>query len=231
MDSKSTLPEGFVYVKDLIPEVIEYLRYGTTENFVGKVVNGYVRTDRCVMTKISAEALRIICDKLGKDGYQLVIYDTYRPQRAVDHFIEWAKDMKDVKTQESYYPLLSKEEIFEKGYVAKQSGHSRGSTLDVGLLKIGDKLKDITVIKRKFKNGREYNYLDDGTVDMGTSWDFLDESSHYENDLVSDEITQRRMYLRGLFEEEGFKITHREWWHFRYLEEPFPETYFDFVVQ
>lgn len=229
--TKFELPKDFVFVKELIPDVVEHLRYGTEENFVGRVIEGYKRTDGAVLTRLAAESLSRISKKLNADGYKLVIYDTYRPQRAVNNFIEWAEVVSDAAKKDLYYPLVDKKDVFEKGYVAKRSGHSRGSTVDIGLLEVGKTLQPVKVIQRKFKNGREYNYLDDGTVDMGTSWDFLDVSSHYENDLVDEEITKRRLYLRGLFEEEGWKITPREWWHFTYINEPFPDTYFDFVVE
>ena len=165
---KDPLPEGFVYIKDEIPNCIENLRYATKYNFTGRPIDGYPPDVKAVLTKVACDELKKINQKLNDDGYIMVIYDTYRPQRAVSDFYEWVQDPKDIVNKEYYYPRFDKPTIFEKGYLQKKSGHTRGSTVDIGLLEKGKSLKDIEVVKKKFKDGTEYSYLDDGTVDFGT---------------------------------------------------------------
>lgn len=223
---KSRLPKGFVYLSDVDPTIIESVRYGTHENFLGRPVAGYHSNSKIVMTKKAAVALSAVQKEVAKDGYGLVVYDAYRPQKAVAHFVRWGEDVADDKKKKEYYPYLKKKDVFAFRYLAKKSVHSRGSTVDLTLIKKGNKLKSVKISERPLSDGRKVLYLDDGTVDMGTSFDFLDKASHGTSDLVSPEIQKMRNYLKGKM--SNFKVSEREWWHFTLIDEPFPKTYFDF---
>ena len=226
----SELPEGFVYLDTVISTHVEWLRYSGTENFLGRPVRGY-NGDRIICTKECALALERVHHRVQRDGYVLVVYDAFRPQRAVDNFAEWSTDLSDQGQKAKYYPFVDKARVFELGYVALKSGHSRGSTVDVTLLKVCETLrKDVTLSERVFSDGRTLPFLDDNTVDMGTSFDLFDEASHHDSSLVTAEQLQRRNYLRDVMLVEGFQALQDEWWHYTLNNEPFPETYFDFDI-
>jgi D-alanyl-D-alanine dipeptidase len=226
-----TLPENFVYIDDIIPSVRLSPRYAENNNFVGKPIEGY-NSKRLVLSIPAAEALKKAQEHFQKEGYSLVVYDAYRPQRAVHHFMRWSKDIDDQKMKNQYYPRMEKEKVFELGYVAEKSGHSRGSTLDVSIIPTGQLLHELNYSTRTLADGFDVPFLDDGTVDMGSSFDLFDIASHYESSLLitSEQQTCRR-YLKEVLERYGFKNYAEEWWHFTLNNEPFKDTYFDFVVQ
>jgi D-alanyl-D-alanine dipeptidase len=224
------LPKDFVYLKDIEPTIIENLRYFSNENFMGRKIDGY-KANRVILTSEAAIALVKIQQELLKNGYSLVIYDAYRPQRAVDFFMKWSKDSNDQVAKEKYYPDINKADVFKLGYVAEKSGHSRGSTVDLSIIRIGDSLKPITFQKRQLKNGSIIPFLDDGSVDMSSSFDLFGEASHHDSNLIETEFLARRNYLRGIMKKNGFNDYPEEWWHYTLKNEPFPDTYFDFVVE
>ncbi|RYE06565.1 MAG: peptidase M15 [Rickettsiaceae bacterium] len=224
------LPEGFVYLKDIDPTIIENLRYCESENFVGQKIKGY-EANKVIITQAAAVNLAKVQKELLAEGYSLVIYDGYRPQKAVDHFIKWSQDSKDQINKKKYYPRVNKGDVFDLGYVAKKSGHSRGSTLDLTIIKSNSTLKKITTNDRKLLNNQIVLYLDDGTVDMGTSFDLFDEASHHDGILIKQEYLDMRNYLRTVMNRNGFKEHAKEWWHYTLDQEPFPDTYFDFDVK
>lgn len=226
---QSAIPKGFVYLHDVDPTIIQSIRYATAENFLGCPVVGYNSDSKVVMTKKAALALAVVQKEVAKDGYELVVYDAYRPQKAVDHFVYWGKDISDQKKKKEYYPYLEKKDVFALKYVAAKSGHSRGSTVDLTLIKKGNKVKPVEISERILSDGRKVLYLDDGTVDMGTSFDFLDKASHGTSNLVSPEIQKMRNCLKRKM--SAFKVSEREWWHFTLISEPFPTTYFDFEFE
>ena len=202
------LPEGFVHVSDLIPDCIEQMRYAGENNFVGAVVDGYL-APRAILTEQAAQALVIAARLAREKGYRLLIFDAYRPQTAVDHFVRWAHDPDDVKMQAYYYPEIpSKPDILKKGYVAVRSGHSRGSTVDLTLAD------------------------EDGTpIPMGTDFDwFGPRAAHGAKGLTREEQANRKL-LRSIMEKAGFRPYQAEWWHYTLKNEPYPGTYFDFPVQ
>ncbi len=204
---EEALPEGFVHVRDLIPDCIEQMRYAGEENFVGVPVDGYL-APRAVLTREAAQALAKAAALAREKGYRLLIFDAYRPQRAVDHFLRWAADPADTKKREHYYPdITDKGDILKKGYVAARSGHSRGSTVDLTLA------------------------LEDGTpLAMGTDFDwFGPRAAHGAKGLTGEEKANRRL-LRSIMEKAGFKAYQAEWWHYTLQNEPYPGTYFDFPV-
>ncbi len=221
------LPDGFVYLSDVDPSIIQSMRYCSTENFVGRVLPGY-KKPRAILTKRAAEALSKVQKELLKEDYSLVVYEAYRPQKAVDLFIVWANDVADQKMKAQYYPNIDKRRVFELGYVGVKSGHSRGSTVDLTIIKVGQKIKTPEFSVRKI-GGRDIPFLDDGTVDMGSSFDFFGEESHDNSPLIPEPYAGRRVYLREKM-MKYFKIFPEEWWHFTLKDESFPATYFDFDV-
>ena len=226
--------QGFVYLHEVDPTILVSLRYHSNENFVGKPVDGY-KGSAVILTKQTAEALKKVQETVKKDGYCLVIYDAYRPQQAVNHFMLWSEDVKDQGKKTQYYPRVNKADVFELGYIAKRSGHSRGSTVDLTLIKDGEKLHEVIEKPRTLLDGYTITFLDDGTLDMGSSFDLFDVASHFENNVVAKHYKTLRTYLKNTMEKHGFKNYAEEWWHFTLKSEPFPATkdssYFNFPVE
>jgi len=226
--------KGFVYLHEIDPTILVSLRYISNENFVGKPVDGY-KKPVVIMTKQAAQALAQVQKAVKKDGYSLVVYDAYRPQRAVNHFMRWSEDDKDKSKEAHYYPYIEKEKVFDLGYVAKRSGHSRGSTVDLTIIKDGEKVHELIEQDCQLCDGRVIKLLDDGTVNMGSSFDLFDEASHTHNNLIEEQFQERRDYLKAKMEEHGFKNYSQEWWHYTLSNEPFSadkdDSYFDFPIE
>lgn len=226
--------KGFVYLHEVDSTILTSVRYNSNENFIGKPVDGYKKSV-IILTKQTAYALKQVQEAVKKDGYSLVVYDAYRPQRAVNHFIVWSEAVTDQVKKSHYYPRVNKADVFELGYVAKRSGHTRGSTVDLTLIKIGDSMYPIIEEKRALLDGFAITFLDDGTIDMGSSFDLLDKVSHYENDLITEQFKFRRAYLKNVMEQYGFNSYSKEWWHFSLKNEPYSKdldsSYFDFEVE
>ena len=197
----------FVLLSDAIPDAILEIRYYSTYNFVGDRINGY-EEPLAFLTKEAAAALREVSDELVAKGYRLKIYDAYRPQRAVTHFMNWALDTDDVRMKEYFYPELDKDVLFPLGYIMEHSGHSRGSTVDLTLF-------DMTTEKE---------------VDMGGTFDYFGELSHPDYTGITEEQYANRMLLREAMLAHGFKPLAEEWWHFTLENEPYPDTYFTFPI-
>lgn len=232
--SEEARSKGFVYLHEVDPTILVSLRYNSNENFVGKPIDGY-RKSVVILTKQAAEALKKVQEEVKKDGYSLVVYDAYRPQQAVNHFMRWSEDTKDQIRKSQYYPRINKADVFELGYVVKRSGHSRGSTVDLTIIKVGQELHEIKEKNRELLDGYTIKLLDDGTVDMGSSFDLFDIASHYENNLIEQKFKKLRTYLKNVMEKHGFKILSEEWWHFTLRNEPFPaasdDSYFSFPIE
>lgn len=226
---KQNLPEGFVFITDIDPTIKESVRYSTKDNFLGRVVSGY-QSNRVVSTKVAADALKRVHDDLKKEGYNLVVYDGYRPQRAVDSFVLWAKDINDATAKANYYPDVNKQDLFKLNYIAEKSSHTRGSTFDLTLIKRNEQLGAIKAGFRQLTSGEKIPYLDDNTVDMGSSFDLFHKASHHDSSLVTAEQSKMRNLLRSTMKKHGFKEYKEEWWHYTLENEPYPDTYFDFVV-
>jgi len=205
---KRRLPKGFVYLDEIIPSATYDIRYYGDYNFVGARVDGY-KAPYAIMTAQAAKALKAVSDDLAAKGYKLVIYDAYRPQKAVAHFIRWSKDPKDQKTKDDFYPETDKRKLFKLGYVSSKSGHTRGSTVDLSIARV--------------KTGQP--------VDMGSGFDFLGGISSHGTKLVNAAQTANRNILKKAMEKHGFKAYAKEWWHYTLIKEPYPKTYFNFDVE
>lgn len=232
--SSEARAKGFVYLHEIDPTIITSLRYLSDDNFVGKPVDGYKKAV-VILTDQTAQALKRVQKAVNKDGYTLVVYDAYRPQKAVDHFMRWSKNIEDQTRKSEYYPRINKADVFDLGYVAAKSGHSRGSTVDLTLMKLGQKPHEIKKKKRRLLDDYTIEFLDDGTVDMGSSFDLFDTASHGENDLIEKQYKQLRTYLRNMMVDNGFKTVAEEWWHFTLKNEPYPAhldtSYFNFDIE
>ncbi len=198
---------GFVLLSDYVPGIVQEIRYFSTYNFVGDRIDGY--EEPCaLLTREAARALKVVSNKAAVSGYRLKIFDAYRPACAVRHFVLWGIEDLDQRMKPFFYPELEKEELFQKGYIASQSSHSRGSTVDLTLLDM--------------KTGKE--------LDMGSPFDFFSRLSHPDSRAVTEEQYANRMFLRELMTHNGFLPLDCEWWHFTLAGEPFPDTYFEFPV-
>ena len=201
------LPEGFVYIKAIIPDIVVELRYHGSNNFVGQPIEGY-NDSRCILTRSAADKLKNVQNELRHVGLGLKIFDDYRPQKAVDHFVRWSKNS-NTKMKTKYYPEVAKENLFKEGYISTRSGHSRGSTVDLSIISL--------------QNMKE--------LDMGTQYDFFGKESWLSNINISALQRSNRMLLQSLMKKHGFNPLKEEWWHFTMVDEPFPDTYFNFPIQ
>jgi D-alanyl-D-alanine dipeptidase len=217
----------FVTLTDVVPDAILEIRYFGTYNFVGDRIDGYLEPT-ALLTKRAADSLKAVSDDVIAQGYRLKIYDAYRPQKAVDHFVRWAEDVADVRMKEYFYPDLDKSVLFDQEYICLKSGHTRGSTLDLTLF-------DMNTEKE---------------LDMGGTFDWFGPESHpdfcgnpetgeYTGDnhaspkgrSITAQQFANRMILRRAMLRNGFKPLDTEWWHFTLADEPFPDTYFAFPVK
>ena len=200
-------PSGFVVLADFVPGIIQEIRYYSTYNFIGDRIDGY--EEPCaLLTREAARALKSVSNEMNVRGYRLKIFDTYRPARAVKHFVLWGIEDLDLRMKPYFYPDLEKQELFAKEYIASQSSHSRGSTVDLTLLDM--------------RTGKE--------VDMGSPFDMFSEVSHPDYRGITEQQYDNRMILQQVMVRNGFSPIDCEWWHFTLNDEPFLDTYFDFPV-
>ena len=197
----------FVRVTDVIPDVILEIRYYSTYNFVGERIDGY-ELPIALMTREAADSLKAVNDELKAHGYRIKIWDAYRPQRAVNHFIRWAENISDTAMKAVFYPMVDKSVLFERGYIYARSSHSRGSTVDLTLLDAA--------------TGRE--------LDMGSPFDWFGEESHPDYPCPLYRQSDNRKILHNAMVRHGFEGIDSEWWHFTLRNEPYPDTYFDFPI-
>jgi D-alanyl-D-alanine dipeptidase len=223
------IPEGFVKLSDIAPDIIQNKRYASAENFLGRKVPGYHQSS-IYCTRQAALALNKVNAALKEKGYALVVYDAYRPQRAVNAFLAWSKSKDDQLGKALYYPSLPKQTLFALGYLIEKSGHSRGSTIDLTLIELGKSLKPIHAQTRKLNNDEKIPYLDDNTVDMGSSFDLFHPVSHFNSSLITPEQQRHRRLLNKIMKTHGFVGVAEEWWHYTLINEPYPDTYFDFTT-
>lgn len=206
--SAQKMHKDFVYLSDVDASIKTELRYFSNQNFIGKPIDGY-KKDCVILTKQSAEALKKIQTILKKEGLSLKVFDAYRPQQAVNHFVRWARVLNDTLMKKEYYPNVPKSQLFQQGFIASKSGHTRGSTVDITLIKLN--------------TGEE--------LDMGSVYDFFGEESHPFYKKITKKQQENRLYLRKIMLENGFNPYDNEWWHFTLKNEPFPDTYFNFPIE
>ena len=198
---------GFVVLAEYIPQIVQEIRYYSTYNFIGDRVDGY--EEPCALLTIeAARALQSVSNEVIVQGYRLKVFDAYRPARAVKHFVLWGIEDTDIRMKPYFYPDLEKQALFAEGYIAKQSSHTRGSTVDLTLLDM--------------QTGKE--------LDMGCPFDFFGELSHPDFKGITEEQYDNRMMLQHVMVRNGFRPIDCEWWHFTLDQEPYPDTYFDFPV-
>lgn len=207
-NTRRELPEGFVYANDIIKDLDVELRYYSDRNFVGDTIDGY-KKNTLILTKAAVLQLKLVQEQLYEQNLCLKVYDGYRPQRAVNHFMQWAKDLNDTINKIQFYPTVDKRNLFQEGYIASRSGHSRGSTLDLTIT-----------------NGETGEPLD-----MGSAYDFFGEQSWVDYQDITKAQKANRQLLQSVMLKYNFRNYPKEWWHFTLRWEPFPDTYFDFEVE
>jgi len=200
-------PSTFVDAGTFVPNLVVDMRYAGSHNFVGRPIEGY-EAPRCLLTPAAADALAGVARDLAARGLVLKVFDCYRPVRAVADFVRWAHDLKDQSAKAEFYPQVDKRTLFRDGYIASRSGHSRGSTVDLTLMRAND-----------------------GELDMGTPFDFFSPKSWTGDSSVSTEQHANRMLLAAAMQRRGFRGYAKEWWHFTLRNEPFPNSYFNFPIQ
>jgi zinc D-Ala-D-Ala dipeptidase len=197
----------FFFVDELVPGVRWDAKYATWDNFTGKPLEGYL-ANRIVGTRALCAALERVQGKAESLGFGLLLWDAYRPQRAVDGLVRWPKQAEDNRTKLRHYPNIDKAAMFERGYVAAKSGHSRGSTVDLTL----------------------YHLVTGELAAMGGGHDLMDSASHHGAKGITQAESGNRQYLGSIMEACGFSSYDREWWHYTLKDEPYPDTYFDFPI-
>jgi D-alanyl-D-alanine dipeptidase len=208
--ASAALPHDFVYLDAVVPDIRTDMRYSGRHNFVGQRIDGYL-APRAILTREAANALEQVQAELRPFGLGLLVFDAYRPQRAVDHFVRWARDLQDDRMKAEFYPGVAKQDLFREDYIAARSSHSRGSTVD------------LTLVALEARPG-------DGGLDMGTGFDFFGPQSWPDYAGVTPAQRAHRLLLRTLMQKHGFTPYPKEWWHFTLANEPFPDTWFDFPV-
>jgi len=201
------LPSNFVELQKAIPSIELEIRYHSNNNFIGEPIDGYFAS-KAILSKPATKALNHVQTELKTFGLSLKVFDAYRPQKAVDHFVRWGLDLQDIKMKEEYYPNTEKKNLFKEGYIAKKSGHSRGSTVDLTLVDLETKEE----------------------LDMGSLFDFFAQESWVKYPNISAQQRANRMFLHNIMLKHGFKALKEEWWHFTLKNEPYPHTYFNFNI-
>ncbi len=218
---------SLIDVNEISNGIITEIRYASDKNFIGQPVDGY-EAPKCLLTKSAAEALVEVQKELEKDFFSLKVFDCYRPQQAVNHFVRWAGIDKTHSTKPIYFPRVPGNKLFKLGYIAERSGHSRGSTVD------------LTIVRLPYQKPERFNYacidpegykFRGSELNMGTAYDCFDELSHTMNADVEEEVLENRKMLLKVMEEDGFVNYSKEWWHFTYKPEEFPDTYFDLLIE
>jgi zinc D-Ala-D-Ala dipeptidase len=225
----TALPKGFVYLRDADPTIVQDIRYAGFHNFVGRPIRGYLAAE-CILSDRAATALKTVQGMLAEKKLSLIVWDCYRPRRAVDDFLQWSKDPAHAEMKAEFYPRTDKQKLFALGYLATRSAHSRGSTVDLGIVPSTfslpprnppPALKACTLPK-----GERF---EDGTIDLGTGYDCLDVMGNTSNASVGEAALRNRQLLKSTMAKAGFRPYAREWWHFELVNEPFGQG-FDFEV-
>jgi D-alanyl-D-alanine dipeptidase len=225
------LPQGFIYLENLAPTILQEIRYAGCHNFIGRPLNGY-EAERCIVSFPLGEALAKVQKEAINQGMTLKVYEAYRPLRAAQDMVKWAMDINDHKMKAEFYPDIDKSKVFELGFLAIRSQHSRGCAVDLTLVPLPIPSQDIYHSGDELKDSRLPKALrfNDNSIEMGTGFDCFDNLSHTMNSHISKEAQHNRMLLKSMMEKYGFINYGKEWWHYSLQNEPFPETYFDFPI-
>jgi D-alanyl-D-alanine dipeptidase len=227
----AALPKGFVYLRDIDPTIVQDIRYAGSHNFVGRPIKGYLAAE-CILSARAATALKTAQSMLAEKKLSLIVWDCYRPKRAVDDFLRWSKDPAHAEMKAEFYPRTDKQRLFALGYLATRSAHSRGSTVDLGIVPSTFSFSPpppLPVLKAcTLPKGERF---EDGTIDLGTGYDCLDVSGNISNVSVGEVARRNRQMLKSTMAKAGFRSYAREWWHFELINEPFNNRQgFDFDV-
>ena len=227
----SALPKGFVYLRDIDPTIVQDIRYAGSHNFVGRPIRGYLAAE-CILSQPAANALEDVQRKLAKKDLSLIVWDCYRPKRAVGDFLQWSKDRAHSEMKTEFYPRTDKEKLFALGYLAKPSAHSRGSTVDLAIVPTAFSSAPPPNPSQSLKacTSPKGERFEDGTIDFGTGYDCLDVLANTSNARAGGTARRNRQTLRSYMQGAGFRPYAREWWHFELINEPFHRGGFDFEV-
>ncbi|MEM9102992.1 MAG: M15 family metallopeptidase [Pseudomonadota bacterium] len=216
---QSPIPKNFVSLADIIPDIVIDMRYYNNNNFVGKPIDGY-EANKCLLQEEVAFALKRVQEALKKQSYGLKVYDCYRPQSAVDHFMTWVQIPEDSQNKKQYYPREEKSQLVERGYIARRSGHSRGNTVDLTLIRRFSETSNTASVSMNTKS-----------IDMGTSYDYFDVLSHTNSPEITLQQRKNRLRLKHIMEAHGFRNYSYEWWHYSYSHKNKEKTYHNFPVR
>jgi D-alanyl-D-alanine dipeptidase len=226
----AALPQGFVYLREIDPTIIQDIRYAGSHNFVGRPIKGYLAAE-CILSEPAAKALAAVQKKFSEKNLSLIVWDCYRPKRAVEDFLQWSQDPAHAEMKAEFYPNTDKEKLFALGYLARRSAHSRGSTVDLGLVSVPfssapppgpSSLRACTSPK-----GERFQ---DGAIVFGTGYDCLDEMASTSDARAGETALRNRQMLKSAMQEAGFRPYLKEWWHFELVDEPFRQDGFDFEI-
>jgi D-alanyl-D-alanine dipeptidase len=225
------LPEGFVYLRDVDPTIVQDIRYASAHNFVGRPVKGYLAAE-CILSEPAARGLAAVQKQLAGQQLSLIVWDCYRPKRAVEDFLQWSKDPARSEMKTEFYPRTNKEKLFALGYIAMRSAHSRGSTVDLGIVPatLSSVPKPDPSQPLKACTSPKDERFEDGAIDFGTGYDCLDEMAATSNAAAGDVALRNRQMLKSAMQGAGFRPYSKEWWHFELVDEPFREGGFDFEI-
>lgn len=224
------LPSGFVDLGVVDPSIRISLKYHSKDNITGRPLKG-CRGNRAIVTLEAAEALRNIQEDLVMHGYSLLVYNAYHPERAYKHIDSWIGGNESIRIKEEYYPNISKADLLRGGYIAAKAAHVRGSTVDVSVISLDKRLKSpCTRHKRSYRGQNDVVFVNDNSLDMGTSFDLFDPLSEYSNELLPEKARKNRKFLRDSMQNHGFIQSGKFWWQFTLVREPYADSKFDFDV-
>lgn len=228
--SAGALPRGFVYLRDVDPTIVQDIRYAGSHNFVGRPIKGYLAAE-CILSEPAATALKAVQKKLAAKDLSLIVWDCYRPKRAVDDFLRWSRDPAHAEMKAEFYPRTDKQSLFAAGYLAVRSAHSRGSTVDLGIVpsSYSSAPQSSALPPLKPCTAPKGERFEDGTVDFGTGYDCLDALGSTSNPRLGAVASANRQMLKAAMRDAGFRAYFREWWHFELANEPFGNG-FDFKI-